>query len=145
MFWLDVFSASCTGVPIRAAGVQSLVDFVYPESEDAGYLVGTIYAKAPPDGTTAKSAFGKIEILSPEEQMHAPIFACARDIKAGKDEDAIKKWRTFFLSVTVCLVRVSDLMREVKALLVTKAEGNMDAPGGLLGLPNDQAARDTSN
>ena len=47
--------------------------------------------------------------------MHAPIFACARDIANGVDEEHVKKWYIFFLSMTVCLVQVKDKEREVKA------------------------------
>ena len=64
---------------------------------------------------TSQECFGKLEILSPEEQMHAPIFACARDIANGVDEERVKKWYNFFLSITVCLVQVKDRQREAKA------------------------------
>ncbi len=180
MFWLDCFSASVKGVPIRASGVKALEEFFYPAGEDPGFFVGTLYAIAGqqpmkdvgskiwapspldwPHGTAvqrgpgvgvcrsrgqdhhrfgysliagspwcdptgvrswgryedliSQECIGKLEILSPEEQMHAPIFACARDILSGADEEHVKKWHTFFLTMTVCLLRVEEKDREVKA------------------------------
>ena len=116
LFMADVFSSSSKGVPIRKQGVEDMVKFDYPEDEDPHHYDGTVVVALDKASVDVLALSGKLPLLSPEESVHAPLLACARDIAKGATEDRVQKWRTFFLSVSFKFVVVPAEDRFFKAV-----------------------------
>ena len=52
-------------------------------------------------------SYGQMHLISPEEPLHAMLFAIARDIREGKEVEVLEMWRTMVLSCVGTLIAVA--------------------------------------
>ena len=60
--------------------------------------------------------WGKLSLVSPEEQVHSAILACSRDILNGASESRLAQWRSLFLTVTLRVVVLTPDIRYFHAV-----------------------------
>jgi len=102
-FSVNLFDQVMKGVPYRKRNVMDhkVIILELYNSGEPFYYEDVITAAVFDPNIKVDSAMGKLLELSPEEIRHAAVFACAECIKAGASEDDIKKWRQYFLTVTL--------------------------------------------
>ena len=104
MLWLNIKTS--TSVPIRAKKVAQIrKEFFNNPSEifPIGFTVIVGVLEHTIKGETVwripTTSFGQLDVLSPEEMLHAPILQIAHDIRNGMGDDGLQKWRNLLLSI----------------------------------------------
>jgi hypothetical protein len=114
IFWTDIMSSASRGVPYRPKSILDLMNFNYPLDEDLTFFDGTIIVAVDASDYDIKGNFGALQIVSPEEEVHAAILACSEDILGGASDDRMKAWRRVFLSATMRFIVVPHDQRQFK-------------------------------
>lgn len=105
MFWLKIETS--TSVPIRPSKVDQIrKDYFNKPSEvfptaftvQVGMLENTVKADGVYKIPTTSFVHG-LDVLSPEEMLHAPILQIAHGIRNGMNDEELQKWRNLMLSI----------------------------------------------
>jgi hypothetical protein len=94
IFWLDWQKAAAPGVPVNRTGVRYLMDYFFKKPSRMDLTVGVSSVLAP------SLPLQGLQLLSPEENLHAMIMAIGRDIRCGVSDDILLTWREMCLSCT---------------------------------------------
>ena len=104
IFWLIIQTSKT--VPIRPMKVDQIrQEFFKTPSElfptQWTVLVGLLEDNIKNDQgyKIPSTSFGDLAICSPDEILHAPILQIADDIRSGKGDEELQKWRKLLLSI----------------------------------------------
>ena len=99
-FWINIVTS--TSVPIREKKVAKVKHEYFQVPTDifpSVLCVGMVESELQQTGYTIPAAnLGKLDMISPDEILHALIFRIAEDIQKGAPEDDLQKWRTCLLN-----------------------------------------------
>ena len=94
IFWLDWQKVAAPGVPVNRTGVRFLMDYLFKQPSRMDVTVGVSSVLTP------SLPLQGLQLLSPEENLHAMIMAIGRDIRQGVSDDVLLTWREMCLSCT---------------------------------------------
>ncbi len=84
---MNIFRSVTPGVPLSRRRVTELADFLFPPLQPT-FLTTMITVAIPEASAESITQYkGSLQSLSPEELVHAMLYACARDIKALHDQE----------------------------------------------------------
>ena len=97
-----------TSVPIRPKRVKQIRHEWFDKPSEnfpinRTVLVGVLedVVKGEQGYKIPSTSFGELEVLSPEEILHAPVMQIADDIRNGMGDEELQKWRKLLLSIPV--------------------------------------------
>ena len=106
----DFLDFCFAGVPLSRERVEELALYDFGAADGNGYMpkfVTSLIEVQAPEGEGLKSVIpGSLQLVSPEEEVHALIIAAARDLQANHSQENCDAWEEVFLSIPACLRRI---------------------------------------
>jgi hypothetical protein len=107
-WWQNVLGSQTPGVPLRKSRVMDLacqlfdLKLDWKSEQPLGHLPPLKSLIVVLVDSAAQVAQRRLHRVSPDEIVHAVVFACAHEVAAGVPVDRLARWRTVFLTCSFC-------------------------------------------